>query len=227
MPGGKLASRQLHFIWIVDCSSSMTGKKINMLNFAVREVIPSMKDVAKANPFAQVMVRALKFSSGAQWHIAQPTVIDDFKWPDLTARGVTDLGKALTLLAEELKVEKMPKRAFPPVLVLISDGQPTDNFKKGLDALMAQPWGKKAVRIAIGVEEDTDYEVLKQFIGNPEIEPLHADTPTQLLSYIKWASTEVLKAASAPASQTSDSKTFIPEPPTIWPGTNNKVDDVW
>jgi len=43
----------------------------------------------------------------------------------------------------------MSDRALPPVLVLISDGQPTDNFQKGLDKLIAQLWGQKAVHIAI------------------------------------------------------------------------------
>ena len=115
MPGGKLASRPLHFIWIVDCSGSMAGAKINTLNFAIRESIPAMQDVAKANPFAEVVVRALKFSSGVQWHIAQPTPLNDFKWADVLANGVTDMGKALSTIAEQLKVENMPKRAFPPV----------------------------------------------------------------------------------------------------------------
>ncbi len=38
----------------------------------------------------------------------------------------------------------MTDRALPPVLVLISDGQPTDSLKKELAELMDQPWGKKA-----------------------------------------------------------------------------------
>ena len=31
-PGGELASRPLHFIWIADCSGSMSGEKIQHEN---------------------------------------------------------------------------------------------------------------------------------------------------------------------------------------------------
>ena len=45
-PGGEMATRPLHFIWIVDCSGSMAGEKIQALNFAVREALPEMIKVA-------------------------------------------------------------------------------------------------------------------------------------------------------------------------------------
>ncbi|HKC63358.1 MAG TPA: hypothetical protein VKB86_06960, partial [Pyrinomonadaceae bacterium] len=95
-PGGELATRPLHFIWMADCSGSMdVDGKIQSLNTAIKEAIPNMQSVADENPNAQVLVRAIKFSSGAQWHVSQPTEIADFRWEDLTAEGVTDMGKAL------------------------------------------------------------------------------------------------------------------------------------
>lgn len=154
--GGALAARPLQFIWIADCSGSMAGKKIEALNFGIREAIQPMREVADENPNAKVMVRAIKFSDGAQWHVSQPTDIHDFKWSDLTADATTDMGTALKLVAEALKTENMPERGLPPVLVLLSDGQPTDDFNSGLKALMDQPWGSKAVRIAIAIGDDAD-----------------------------------------------------------------------
>jgi len=201
-PGGQLATRPLHFIWIADASGSMKDDgKIQALNMAIREAIPHMQKVASENPNAQVLVRAIKFASGAQWHISQPTAVEDFKWVDLKADGVTDLGKALSMVAEQLKIPPMTDRALPPVLVLISDGQPTDSFEKGLQKLMDEPWGKKAVRVAIAIGKDADYGVLQKFIGHSEIKPLQANNPESLVNYIKWVSTAVLKSASSPASQ--------------------------
>ena len=75
-PGGELSTRPIHFIFIADCSSSMAGDKISSLNTAIREAIPHMQTVAGENPNAEVLVRAVKFSDGAQWHISQPTKID-------------------------------------------------------------------------------------------------------------------------------------------------------
>ncbi len=201
-PGGELATRPLHLIWIADCSGSMgSDGKIQALNNAVREAVPHMQQVADENPNAHVLVRAVAFANGAQWHLAQPTPVADFKWTDLKAGGTTDMGKALALVGQELKIPPMSDRALPPVLVLISDGQPTDDFGKGLEALMGEPWGKKAVRIAIAIGDDADLEVLQRFIGHPELQPLQANNPEALVRHIRWVSTAVLQAASSPASQ--------------------------
>src|SRR5437868_7523099 len=99
-PGGEYASRPLHIIWLLDCSGSMSqGGKIEALNNAIREVIPALRKAAEGNPEAQFYVRALKFSSGAEWHVHEPTLLADFKWTDLVAQGVTDMGQAFALLA--------------------------------------------------------------------------------------------------------------------------------
>ena len=230
-PGGELATRPLHFIWIADCSGSMSiDGKIQALNNAIREALPHMRTVAEENPNAEVLVRALKFSSGAQWHVSQPTPIADFKWTNLTAEGVTDMGLALTMLAAQLRIPPMSDRALPPVLVLISDGQPTDDFNQSLHTLMNEPWGKKAVRIAIAIGEDADTEILQKFIGHPELKPLQANNPEALVRHIKWVSTAVLKSASSPASQVSGIAAGlnvpIPTPPIATSGPVS-ADDVW
>lgn len=228
LPGGPLSSRPLHFIWICDCSGSMGGDKIQALNFAIREAIPEMRKVADENPNAQVLVRALKFSNGAQWVIAQPTPVADFKWIDISADSVTDMGRALMMVAEQLRIPPMTDRALPPVLVLISDGQPTDDFNAGLKALMSEPWGKKAVKIAIAIGSDADEDVLQKFIGNHELKVLKAGNPEQLVKFIKWSSSVVLKAASAPASQSSAGGSAVPNVPVVTPPQGpSSPGDVW
>ena len=76
MPGGEMASRPLHFIWIVDCSGSMGADgKIQALNTAIDESLPGMRQVAAENPNADVLIRAIAFSHGAQWHVSQLSLI--------------------------------------------------------------------------------------------------------------------------------------------------------
>jgi len=198
-PGGELASRPLHFIWVVDCSGSMYGEKIGAVNNAIQATIPDMRDAAKNNPNAQLLIRTLKFSTGASWVTSTPVDIEDFAWDDLDAGGVTDLGQAFDMLAAQLTIPPMTDRALPPVLVLLSDGQPTDNYKAALDKLLHLPWGKKAVRIAISIGQDADDDVLEQFTGNREL-VLQANNPQALVKMIKWASTAA-SMVSAPASK--------------------------
>jgi uncharacterized protein YegL len=175
--------------------------KIQALNNAIREALPHMRRAAEENPNAQVFVRAVKFSDGAQWHVAPPTPVADFRWEDLTAGGMTDMGKAIRLVADQLRIPPMSDRALPPILVLVSDGQPTDDYSRAAAELLDLPWGKRAVRIAVAIGEDADQDALRVFVANAEIPVLQANGAETLVNFIRWASTAVLKAASAPASQ--------------------------
>jgi uncharacterized protein YegL len=218
LPGGRKTGRPLHFIWMCDCSGSMAGDKIETLNYAIHTAIPAMRSAADANPNAEVFVRCITFADGAQWQISQPTPVEAFAWTDLSADGVTDMGKALAMVADQLKLIPTTERGLPPVLVLVSDGQPTDDFNGGLKALMDQPWGEKAVRIGIAIGQDADLGVIQKFIGHPELKPLRADNAETLVRYIKWASTAGIQVASAPRLQTAGAAAQamyvpIPTPP--------------
>ena len=165
-PGALLGRRPLHFFVLADCSGSMASDgKMQALNHAIRETLPHLASVAALNPHAEVLVRVIAFSTGARWHLSVPTPADVLQWEDLVPGGFTDLGAALGLLGGALSVDAIEERALPPVLVLISDGQPTDDFDTGLARLMRQPWAQKAVRLAIAMGHDADLEVLQQFIG--------------------------------------------------------------
>jgi len=76
LPGGKLASRPIHFIWILDVSESMAnGGKIQTLNNAIREALPNMKEVAAKNCEADFFVRAITFSNGPSGILRNPSVL--------------------------------------------------------------------------------------------------------------------------------------------------------
>lgn len=201
-PGGKVDNLPLHFIWIADCSGSMGHNgKIQALNQAIRESIPHMRKVSDENPRGTLKVRSLAFGGSVRWHDATPTDIHNFDWTDLSTGGGTPMGQALKKVGRAMDQQQMPDRALPPVLVLLSDGQPTDDFKSGLDEMMQQKWCEKAVRMAISIGDDADDSVLQKFIGHPELKPLQANNPEALAAQIRWVSTEVVQAASAPRSR--------------------------
>lgn len=202
IPGGALANRPLHFFWMVDCSSSMSGDKIGAVNHAIQECIEPMREEAAGNPNAQLYIRTLKFASGTSWVTAEPVPIEEFAWEDVEANGITDLGKAFELLAGQLSMPPMPARALPPVIVLLTDGYPTDDWKRPLEKLLKMPWGKKAVKVAIAIGKDADRSVLEAFTGNPEA-VLDAGNPEILTHFIKWAST-VASAVSNPTSNPTE-----------------------
>ncbi|GLZ11645.1 hypothetical protein Acsp04_18800 [Actinomadura sp. NBRC 104425] len=221
IPGGRMASRPLHFIWLLDCSGSMSiNGKIGELNFAIREAIPEMQQAARDNPAASLVVRAITFASGADWHIAEPTPVEQFTWDDVHTYGGTDMGAAFRLAAAELRTPPMPERALRPVLAVVSDGQPTDDWRSGLREIDATPWGKRAVRVAIAIGDDADRSMLKEFLGNPELEPILAKNPKQLVAAIRWASTVAVKNASTPTVEGD-------KHPTSPLSSTDQDEDVW
>lgn len=199
-PGGEMAKRPLNFFWVVDCSGSMSvDNKMQQVNYAIQSTIPDMREAAKDNTNAQLYVQAMQFSTGATWITPSPVEIETYEWRDMQASGVTELGMAFDLLCGQLSIPPMSERALPPVIVLLSDGQPTDSYKAQLDKLLNMPWGKKSVRIAIAIGRDADRQVLEEFTGNREM-VLDANNPQALVALIKWAST-VAKQVSTPASR--------------------------
>lgn len=199
-PGGELVRKELHFFWLVDCSGSMDGTKIGTVNYAIRDCIPLMRTAAEDNPHVKVVVRAIRFGNAAEWHVQQPTPVENFSWAEVNALGSTAMGKALTMLAQELKL--LPRgRVLPPVIVLMSDGHPTDDFDSGLAALDQEPLGAKAIRIAIAIGEDADRPRLTRFIGaKSDLKaPLEAGNPQELVDHIRWATTLVKTVSEAKA----------------------------
>lgn len=201
---GGVVKRNLHFFWLVDYSGSMEGSKIATLNQAIKQAIPVVRDALKNFPQVNIVMSAIKFSTHAEWHVGpDPVPIDDFFWPDLSASELTATAKAINLLSERLDLEKMGRRAYPPVCILLSDGYCTDSdeeYDAAIEKINKMPWGKKAVRlvIAIGNESDYDEDQLLKFTNHKEVGVLKAHSPEALVQYIKWAST----TASLSSSQT-------------------------
>ena len=227
-PLGSVTRSKLHFFWIADCSGSMRVQgKIQALNNAIHECIPSTREASANNAFADMVVRAIKFSNGAQWHVNTPTPVEDFVWTDLEAGGVTDLGAAIKLLSAELTPEKMGQRALPPVIVLLSDGSPTDEWEKSLEAFNKTGWGRpgRTVRVAVAIGRDSNKEVLAQFTGNNET-VFEANNAQRLADLIKWASVTLSKYASSGASQIDPGETSGPVLPPAPPVPEEIDEDI-
>lgn len=239
-PGGRMASRPLHFIWLADGSGSMrVDGKIQALNHAIREAIPHMRSAARENPHASVFVNAIRFADEARWMGEKLTPVSEFRWQDIEAGGVTALGEALAMVGDALQPPLMTERALPPVIALVTDGLPTDDFQTGLNHLLSKPWGRQAVRIVVAIGEDSTsneaQEIFRAFIANEALRPFQANNPEVLVEAIRWVSTAVLKSVSSPVSQIAEGSRVAAEPgmevpmieaPEITVGSEDRA-DVW
>lgn len=215
--------RVLHFFWLIDWSGSMYGPKMASLNHAIREAIPEIEKAVRNQPNVQIMMRAIRFSDCAQWHIGpDPVPFEQFEWIDLEASGLTATAQAIGILTDELSAEKMIRRGLPPVAILVSDGFCTDpdwEYDQAIDKINSIPWGKKAIRMAIAVGKDSEYDEkeLSKFINPPppKIPLLKARHIDQLTTYIKWASTVAVNQASQLKPGINDSQGIIGDIPDV------------
>ena len=167
--------KHLHVFFILDTSTSMGGTsgKIEMLNRAMKETLEVLQQEARKNADAKLHVAVLEFNSGARWITANgpEDLEEDFIWDDLKAGGLTDMGMALTELDTKLSRNAWLNSmtgALMPIMIFMTDGHATDNYKKGLDQIRQNKWFEKGVKIGFAVGEDADANMIAEIVGNEE-----------------------------------------------------------
>ena len=146
-----------------------------------------LQEVAKANDDAEIKVAIMQFSSGCSWitPASGPVNLEDIIWNDLYASGLTDFGAALKELDKKLSRNEYLKSqtgAYAPVILLLSDGGPTDNWEAGLKQIKANNWFKHGA----------DRTVLAQFTGNPEaiLDAKESDTLKKMIHKVSVRASE-------------------------------------
>jgi uncharacterized protein YegL len=186
--------------FVVDASGSMEGKKIGAVDQAIREAVPEIGDLNNSSD-ALIKIAALEFSSGARWLTAGgPVDAEQYNWTPIDAAGTTDFGAMCKTLNEKLSTSgngfmKEATGSFAPVIFLLSDGDPTDDWQKELNNLKQNGWFKASVKIAIAIGDDANKDVLKEFTGNKET-VLEVHNTAILMKMIKKVSVRVSQVNS-------------------------------
>jgi uncharacterized protein YegL len=164
--------RTMVLFFVIDTSGSMDGSKIGSVNTAIEEAIPTVRDVSDGNADALIKIAALEFSSGATWITRNgPVEAEQFRWNHLQAAGVTDFGAACAALNEKLSTNGFMQEAtgsYAPVIILLSDGEPVDDWESALAELRQNKWFKVAIKVAIAIGDDANKDMLKEFTGSME-----------------------------------------------------------
>lgn len=215
--------RTMTLFFLIDTSGSMSGNKIGAVNDAIVNVLPMLEDISASNPDAEIKVAALEFSNGTKWLYNEPKSVEDFKWIDVQAGGLTSLGEACVELNSKLSRSGYMKSAsgsYAPAIILLSDGGPTDNFDGGLQTLQGNNWFKNAIRIAIAIGDDADLNVLSRFTGNSEavIKVQNIDALKQIIRIVAVTSSQIGSKSSS-AGDTSKQDQVIKD-------VNQAVDNI-
>lgn len=155
----------LTIIFLCDCSGSMAGSRIAGVNSSIARVLIELKVRALQHPQLDWQFGLLSFANSATWHVA-PQPLATVAWqPLVDTSGLTNLGSAYTLLADYLgKLAAEMRQKLPPILVLLSDGMPTDDVSIALAALANQDLAQHALRFAIGIGQEAELSMLQSWV---------------------------------------------------------------
>jgi len=205
----ELARRTMVLFFLIDTSGSMQGEKILAVNHAIGEIVPEIRKISAENADAQIKIAVMSFSSGTEWLTKNgPEEADTYVWRSLTAAGVTDMGEACRQLAKKLSTQsggfmKEATGSYAPVIFMISDGEPVDDFDAGLKVLKENNWYKAAIKIALAIGDGANTEVLARFVGSPEgVITVH--DPETLKKLIRFCSVTASKVASKSSTAKSN-----------------------
>ena len=153
--------------------------RIQVLNQAVTEMIASFaKEEQLEHEF---LVSVVTFGASVNIHLP-PTKASRVDWTTLSAAGETPLGEAIATAKKLIEdKETTPSRAYRPVVVLVSDGRPTDRWEANLDSFVGTGRSTKCDRIALAIGAGTDEAMLQQFIAGTPNPLFHAADAKQIL----------------------------------------------
>ena len=104
MLGDGITRQQLHLVFVIENSGSMSGDKIGAVNNAIRDVMAIMPEIQEDTMDAEIRISALTFNDDSKWVYPEPKGATEFRWNDITADGGTDYSKAYDRLAAQRKI---------------------------------------------------------------------------------------------------------------------------
>jgi len=205
-------TRRLPVYLVLDTSGSMTGEPIE----AVKNGLSTLLTALRSDPHAleTAFLSVITFDSDAK-QVVPLTDLASFQEPLLTAQGTTSLGEALNLVAscidrEVKKSSPEQKGDWKPLVFFMTDGQPTDDWQRGLGTFKTKSTG---MVVACAAGAGADSSILKQITDN--VVMLDTADKATIAAYFKWVSSSITTSSKKVenAGVESSSMSELPPPP--------------
>lgn len=200
-------AKPLPVILLLDVSGSMSGEKIRNLNDAVRDMLSTFSDTE--NSETEIHVAIITFGSQVKLH--QPLIsASTIQWQDLSASGSTPLGAALEMAKAMIEDRKVvPSRAYRPVAVLVSDGQPDSGWENPLNKFISDGRSAKCDRMAMAIGGDADTKVLGKFFEGAEHPLLRAENAKEIRDCFKYITMSVTSRTKSQTKNNASNSSVI------------------
>lgn len=205
--------RRLPVYLLLDTSGSMTGEPIEAVKNGVQMMVHSLRQNPQAIETAFVSI--ITFDSQAK-QLIPLTDLASFQTVDLKAAGTTALGAALSLLADKLENEVTKttleqKGDWKPIVFIMTDGVPTDDWQAGFQKLKAV---KKGLIVGCAAGNNADDKVLKE-IADQVVRLSNTDADS-IGKFFQWVSASIATTSTKVEETGIDltKKDQLPPPPS-------------
>lgn len=164
-----ITSKPLPVILLLDTSGSMEGDKINKLFTATQEMIKNFEEEV----LKEIVINVAVITFGGKVSLHTPLNAVDYLTKNpiqkFKAEGNTPLGTALAMAKEMIEDKTIiPPKSYAPAVVLVSDGQPNDEWEESLETFVTDGRTAKSQRFALSIGSDADDEMLLKFVSQTE-----------------------------------------------------------
>ena len=205
--------RRLPVYLLLDTSGSMTGEPIEAVKNGVQMMVHSLRQNPQAIETAFVSI--ITFDSEAK-QLIPLTDLASFQTVDLKAAGTTALGAALSLLADKLENEVTKttleqKGDWKPIVFIMTDGVPTDDWQAGFQKLKAV---KKGLIVGCAAGNNADDKVLKEI--SDQVVRLSNTDADSIGKFFQWVSASIATTSTKVEETGIDltKKDQLPPPPS-------------
>ncbi len=212
LEGMEPSKKSMTIFFLIDTSGSMGGTKIGTVNATMEELLPEL--IGLGGTETDISIAAMRYDSTVSWITPEPMRVEEYQiWPRQSANGMTAMGAAFEELNRKLSRSAFmnkPSLSFAPVIFLMSDGAPNDDWRKGLTLLKKNSWYKYGLKIAVGIGSAPNMDVLREFTGDPEL-AIQAHGAEELKRLIQFLAVTSSQIGSKSMSLTDDGRELTAE----------------
>lgn len=170
-------SRKVPMCLVVDTSGSMMNKdgsnraKIDELNDNILSLIDYIQNDPKASRICDLSIISF---GGTVDVVSGYNSIENINFRELKSQGRTPMGEAVKKATELLTIRRTYYRNnniehYKPILLLMSDGNPTDDYKPAAMELTQMVNNRELKVFPVGIGDSFDHTILSEF--SPQINP--------------------------------------------------------
>ncbi len=182
--------RRLPIYFLIDVSESMIGEPIRHVEDGLRTIISELK----RDPYAlETAYLSILVFAGKAKTLVPLTDIISFYPPQLSIGAGTSLGTGLRHLAREMeltvtKTTTTTKGDWKPIVFMLTDGNPTDDYESDLSYWEAK-YKNKTNTVVISIGDNVNPAILKRVSEN--VLAFDDTNPDSYQQFFKWVTASI------------------------------------